>query len=235
MCSKDTNIINAKLTEKGISQCKKASESVEKRFPNIKRVLLSPLRRPVMTFENTFENYSRFKSGDLKISFLDTLRESLAGFTQDITIMTEKEKADFKYPELYDYSFQNKFNDPDSWFLENASERFRGKHKQLLEDLKGLETQEEKFDRIREELKKSTIKESSADVYERVVKGAKEEIKRIINEEKLQDGELLVVAHGYTNMYLTCKKFDDTTKKPVKGQFLAFSNAKMVEYDVHEY
>ena len=48
--------INAPLTDFGINQCKiKAKELVEK-FPNIKKIILSPMRRVIQTFEYLFEN-----------------------------------------------------------------------------------------------------------------------------------------------------------------------------------
>lgn len=91
--SQDPDILNAKLTPKGISQCKKSSQGLAEKFPNIKRVLLSPLRRPCQTFETTFEDYPRFKSGQLKISFCDTLREVIYS-SCDIAMLTEHERKD---------------------------------------------------------------------------------------------------------------------------------------------
>ena len=44
-------LINAPISLLGIDQCKNESKNLIKKFPNIKKILLSPMRRVIQTFE----------------------------------------------------------------------------------------------------------------------------------------------------------------------------------------
>lgn len=122
----DVGLVNARITDKGHEQCLDAREEVYKRYPNIKRVILSPLRRVIQTFESTFAEYPQFKSKTLKISFVEELRECLYS-SGDVACWTEDEKSDVRFPELYDWSFLNKYRDRDFWFLEVGSKNMYDK------------------------------------------------------------------------------------------------------------
>ena len=56
--SKNSKIINARLSENGVKQCKKAYKILDQ-LPNIKRIILSPYRRVIQTFEETFESHPK--------------------------------------------------------------------------------------------------------------------------------------------------------------------------------
>jgi len=88
-------IINSELHEIGIKQCLEAQSEVDIKFPNVKRIILSPLRRVIQTFELSFENHHNFNN--LKISFVQELREQ-CNSACDIACITEEEKACIKYP-----------------------------------------------------------------------------------------------------------------------------------------
>jgi len=57
--SDSPEILNSILSKKGISQCKEASKFINEKFLNIKKVLVSPYRRTLQTFENSFSTYPR--------------------------------------------------------------------------------------------------------------------------------------------------------------------------------
>ena len=129
----DVDIINANLTEKGHDQCKNTQEEIYNRFPDIKRVILSPLRRVIQTFETTFELYPKFVSSKLKISFVEHLRECLYS-NCDVVCWTDNERQSLKYPELYDWSFLDNYHDKDFWFLENGSQELYDEGVKLMQN-----------------------------------------------------------------------------------------------------
>ena len=93
--STDPDLLNSKLTELGKKQCKSTAEIVKEFYPNVKMVLMSPYRRVIQTFEETFEEYPAFVDGSLKIEFFPEMREGIY-CCADLASWTPNEFVDLK-------------------------------------------------------------------------------------------------------------------------------------------
>jgi broad specificity phosphatase PhoE len=116
MGSNDPDLLNSKLTPAGISQCQNLTLTIAKEFPKIKRVLLSPFRRVIQTFEESFASHPNFISKNIKVSFIPELREAITTCS-DICCWTPNEKEQIKHPDLYNWDWLKSFDEPEFWFF----------------------------------------------------------------------------------------------------------------------
>ena len=116
MKSNNPDLLNSKLTPTGISQAKISGTKFSTNFPNIKRVVLSPFRRVIQTFEESFAAHPNFISGNIKVSFMPELRESITSCS-DVCSWTPNEKIEIKHNHLYNWDWLKKFDEPAFWFF----------------------------------------------------------------------------------------------------------------------
>ena len=223
--SYDVNIVNARLTDEGNEQCIIAQKEIYKRYPQIKRVILSPFRRVIQTFETTFEKYPNFVSKDLKVSFMDLLRERLCS-NADVACWTQQEKESLRFPELYDWSFLDNFQDKKFWFLENGSKQMYEKAARLFEN--AGKDDESKLKALIDDLVQHW--EDSKSIYDRSQK-SKESIRQIIKEENLNDDEVIVICHHDLLKYFTWTKVNDNYD-PMDGDWHNFENTECLSYEL---
>jgi hypothetical protein len=116
MRSNDPDLLNSKLTPAGISQCQNFTLTIGKEFPKIKRVVLSPFRRVIQTFEESFASHPNFISKNIKVSFMPELREAITNCS-DVCCWSPNEKEQIKHPDLYNWDWLKSFDDPEFWFF----------------------------------------------------------------------------------------------------------------------
>lgn len=188
--SKSTHpdLLNSKLTSFGKNQCKGTSEIIKKCFPNVKMVILSPYRRVIQTFEETFENYPAFIDKSLKIKFFPEMREGIY-CCADLASWTPNEFEDLRFKDRYDFSFLEEFDDPQFWFLVKMLPK---EIKRAYKALDKGKTFEEKRKFLLEQManpKYFSFKyESAESIYYRM-QYVKKEIIKIVKENNFKDGE----------------------------------------------
>jgi hypothetical protein len=82
--------INAPLTDAGIKMARDAGVKFREQYPNIKRIVISPMRRTIQTLEYLMEDYPGFKENQIPVEFMVEMRESLTS-SCDIGCWTEDE------------------------------------------------------------------------------------------------------------------------------------------------
>ena len=222
---------NASITSNGRLQCQTAGATLSL-HPKIKRVFLSPLNRTIQTFEESMQNHPNFLSNNIKITFLPELREctwsncDLANIDEN----TIKMSKNFKFPELYDWSFLKNYKDPKFWYLETGDK----KHIDYMRSLVGgIDGEEKKLEALCGEMMRIFPRqlESNDSLWEGSRK-AGEMIREAIREEGLEDEEVLVVAHLVRLGYLTTSVFDEEDGKvPRVGFCKDFKNCEVVSFD----
>jgi broad specificity phosphatase PhoE len=221
------DLINTKLTEKGHTQSHSIAETLQARYPNLKIVLVSPMRRTMQTLEQSLKTHSKFDS--LKIQFLENLREALM-VNCDMGIWQPHMKSDLEFLDRYDWSFFDKFQNPDFWFIENCSAEQRAELEALLEGTHGLDQQTEKLAHYLCKDYPCKKFESHKGIYERVQK-CKDEIWGIVNSEGYGDGEVLVVSHNRTLKVWLCEVFREDWSPDPKVS-VSLKNCEIVEYEL---
>lgn len=204
-------MINACLSETGITGAKSVQKNLEKYHKNIKRIILSPMRRVIQTFEYAFSEYPQFKQNTLKISFIPELRECLTS-TACVGTWTEDQFEDLKHLHLYDFSFMESFPNPNFWFFYSMMPSKIQEAESIISE--GKTTQE----------KLSSLADNFAEVYPKKWEGnessyqrmtvARKKLWEIIKEENLQDGELCIITHKNTlNWFLDYDKKTQTLEE----------------------
>ena len=193
--SPDPDILNAKLNPKGLQQCEEAKGSIGDQYPNIKRVLVSPFRRAIQTFELCWENHPNFKN--FKVSFIPEMREAFNSAC-DMACLTSSELESIKYPDLYDWGFLDQVENREFWFLDSQLDFEKERAKNAIANGKD-------FEQKRTLLQENLIDgpwfpwsyESKESTNERI-KVSQKKVSEVIKAEGLKDGELLIVSHAQT-------------------------------------
>ena len=227
--SADPDLINAKVDQEGLRQCEEAAKVIPEKFPNIKRVLISPLRRTIKTFEESFKNHPNFQNKKMTVSFIEEMRENIND-TCDIACWTKNELECLRLDCLYDWSWQDAYPEDIKplWFLESMDKAVK---KRVLKAIEGCSTTEEK----RLKFQKNLIDgpwfpdnyEPWDSAFERI-KTAQEKISKIIQEENLQDNELAIVSHFDTQSIFT--KYCGV--KEENSDYIGFENAELREFEL---
>lgn len=147
--STNPDILNTKLTPKGISECQALSQSIHSKYPKIKKILLSPMRRAIQTFEHTFfspeslQNQSiESVAKNISIEFLPEIRESV-GSSCDLACWPEDELSTLHL--TYNWDFMKAQKDPYLWFLAQCDQDIQDRAYKLLEGCQTLEEKRQKL------------------------------------------------------------------------------------------
>ena len=117
----DRNLVNIVITEKGIQQSKDALENLKK-YPDLKFIGVSPLRRTIQTMESAFENYKDVSDkSQIQVKVFKNAHEGFLS-SCDISYWTQEMKDTIKHPNLYDLKFAEENL---LWFEEILSEKKR--------------------------------------------------------------------------------------------------------------
>jgi broad specificity phosphatase PhoE len=92
------DILNARLSERGITQSQKLMSKGT--YKNIKYVVLSPLRRCLETFEYLFEDRISKNPNAVKVFIVPELREVISN-SGDIALWLKNEFESLRYPHFY--------------------------------------------------------------------------------------------------------------------------------------
>jgi len=111
-------LLNTRLTEDGLAQCKAAGKTLAEKYPSIKMARISPLRRVIQTFEGCMEDHQHWPN--LDIAFNENLREVLWS-NGDLAVWHEGCNKSLRHPGKYDWGFLDKYDDPKFWFLQNCT------------------------------------------------------------------------------------------------------------------
>lgn len=221
-------VVNAILTEEGINQCKKtASTTLKDTYQNIRYAMVSPMRRAIQTFENSFENYPNEKN--LKVDLNEHLRETI-GAPSDVCCWTEDEFATIDR-DRFNWDFLAAKPLPNFWFFESLDEvnkktaydLFKGKEDLSVEAKKNILLQ----DMCSEENFLFKWESENSKIIR--VQKAKEILCNKIKAENIQDYEMVIVTHYDTLRMFTAKNFDKDLK-PV--DYMIFDNAEIKEFDL---
>jgi phosphohistidine phosphatase SixA len=112
------DFLNTKLTDLGEAQCQAASQILTAKYPNIKKAVISPIRRVIQTLEGCMSAHPNWAK--LDIEFNENLREVLWA-NCDLGVWHPGCDDSIKYHERYNWGFMDKYNQPQWWFLENCS------------------------------------------------------------------------------------------------------------------
>ena len=229
--SQDPDVLNAALNPKGHEQCELASKKIPEDHANVKRVLISPMRRTIQTFEESFKNHPNFLNKTMKISFIPEMREK-TNSACDIACWTQNEKDCFKNFEMYDWSWENEFDDAMKpfWFLDTMLDFEK---ERALSAIKDAETVEEKRIKLLENLIDGSwfpwnyeSKESS----ENRIKEAQKKISKIIIDEGLKDNELAIVSHcGTQQAFTSISNGENSTE----GIFFKNAETRVFEFPMY--
>jgi len=132
--SLDPKIINTQITNTATKNLHHQQNLYAEKYPKIKYVILSPVRRVIETFEAAFGGHPNFKN--MKVYLMDELRESI-GSTSSIAPWSPEEIKSLNRSQFYDFSFKNKYSYPEMWFLYSMTPQLQ---KQATEILKNCET-----------------------------------------------------------------------------------------------
>lgn len=117
----DRSLVNCVITEKGIKQTQSALENLKK-YPNIKFVGSSPLRRCIQTMESLFENFKDVSDNSkIQVKIFKNAHEQFLS-PGEISYWTQDMKNTLQYPDLYDLKFAEENL---TWFEEILSEKKR--------------------------------------------------------------------------------------------------------------
>lgn len=227
----NTDIANSWLTPKGISQCVELREELYKRFPNIKKVMISPMRRAILTFENLFEEYPSFKKGTLPITLIEEMREIL-GSASSMGCWTEDQLASLKYRHLYNFDFMKEYERPHFWFLYRLSKDLQIKAEQAFE---GKTTHEEKVQALLEQVASTAPKawEHNESCYKRV-QIARHKIEVELMKNGYGDGELCIISHQNTlGWFVADMNVDPENGFEIIGERIKINNIEIIEYEFH--
>ena len=219
---KDISECDSELTEDGIKQCHLNALELSD-YPNIKKVLCSPMRRTIQTFELMFQNYPK-KFNNQEIFIAPCICEqilSLGEFAMKTDVMRET------YQDKYNWAAMDVFENPPVWFIENVptnseNENFKN---DLLENWEKSRDFEKLIKFWRESEK---LLDNNHALIERVSK-AKEFIKKFIEKHQLGDGELVLVAHWKFIKYFTAASFDQDGESAY-GK--SPNNCELIEWDL---
>ena len=221
------DLINTKLTEKGHTQSHSIAATLQARYPALKAALVSPMRRTMQTMEQSLKTHPRFST--LKIQFLENLREALM-VNCDMGIWQPQMKSDLEFVDKYDWSFFNKFQNPNFWFIENCSADQRTELEAQLEGVQGLDQQTQKIAHYLGKDLPGKKFENHKGIYDRVQK-CKEEIRGIVRGGGYGDGEVIVVSHSRTLKVWLCQEFrEDWSPDPENS--VTLQNCEIVEYEL---
>ena len=224
----DLDIINGRLTEKGIGQCKDSFDKL-KRYPNIKRVLISPMLRTIQTFENSMEEYVNFD--ELEVTMLEDLREN--HYTaNDLGYYSDEMKKLLKHNDKFDYqSFMKNHEDPNFWFVDSGSKDHVTKQKDSIKDCVSDEQKMEKYLEKMKEKYGIESYENPTSRYETAM-AAKKKILDIVKENGYGDNEVQVVSHFGKLSFLTAISFDsEDLVTPTKGYYKMFKNCEVCSFE----
>lgn len=230
----DPAYINIPINSTGISQCQNLQSVVGDLYPKIKHVVLSPMRRVIQTFENTFESHPNFSQFSKKITFMEDLRETIF-HTADLAFQDSDEQNGIKYQQLYNFDFVKNYKHPKLWFFLNGNSKLETWG---LRDLEHCKNSDEKKAKIVQKFRSVGKQDGVLRIEDQEscfvrTQRAKDKLRKLCEEEGLDDDELLVVTHGDTLRYLTCTSFEKK-HKPVHGSFILFNNTKIISYDVSQ-
>ena len=226
--STNPDILNAAQNEKGFNQCEDASKKIPTEFPNLKRILISPMRRTIQTFEESFKNHPNILNKTMKISFIPEMREC-TNSACDIACWTQNEKDCCKWYDMYDWSFLDDYSCEMKpfWFLESMLDFEK---ERALDAMKGVNTVEEKRLKLLGNLIDGPWfpwNYESEESSQKRIKTAQKKISQVIIDENLNDGELAVISHAGTQREFTKSS---STEIPPKGYI--FNNAELQEFDL---
>lgn len=222
-------LLNTRLTEAGLSQCKAAGKTLAEKYPSLKVARISPLRRVIQTFEGCMEDHPNW--GKLDICFNENLREVLWS-NGDMAVWHEGCDKSIRHPEKYDWGFLGKYEDPKFWFLQNCTLEKYNEAMKVFATFPENATNTEKLTRwlayVFETYEPEEF-ETYKHCYLRVDK-AKDQIRKLVIDNELKDGELLIVAHGNTIKNWTATGLNENWKC-VEGMTKC-GNCQIVEYEL---
>lgn len=215
-------IVDAILTEKGIHQCQEASAHIVTKHPNLKYVAVSPMRRTLMTAENSLKNYP----GKLEWTLLPWIREILMSQC-DLGIHCLEHLKSMPY---IDPSPLN--NDP-LWFLTYYVEDERKLAQEMREAYKNNPTELSLINVLKKYFPEF---ESPKQMYARIEK-VKEWVRNFVAEKErngieVKDEELIIVAHSRILRYLFGVFTLDGEVIPEREVFFKNAETAVHEFDV---
>lgn len=218
----DPHVVDALLTSSGIDQCREASREIAEKYPNIKYVLLSPMRRTVAT---AVESLRDVHNG-LEWKIVPWLREILNS-NCDIGYHT------IEYLEQHPHIDASELENDKLWFLNFYHECPETRHSTKLRELHG---EDPRVETILEYMDQSFgTMEKPFQLLFRAEK-AREVIRQFIQDKESQgiavnDDEILVVSHSkiLKAFYGT---FDAEGNVQPGYEHFEFKNAEIKPYDI---
>lgn len=222
---KDASLINCDLTEKGKIQAANAATNFEN-LGDIKHVALSPMLRCIGTFEHLFENIIKNDMSALpKIKFFNESREILNA-SCDIGLWDSEKKRKLLLNNLYDWKT---IDSNPLWFLDSlCKKKFDEVNKQFTD---GMSVQDKTNTML--EFFSTFPPENRWEDYGVIrerLEIFKKNLKEYCLENKVKDGELMVISHSRTLQTLTCEEFNQEGK-PIDGKYVFLANAKIMEWN----
>jgi len=218
----DISECDSQLTEDGKTQCYEKAVDLD-HYPNIKKVLCSPLRRTIQTFELMFKNYPTTFTKE-EISIIPCICEQILS-SGEFAIQTDVLRE--KYQDQFNWEAMDGFVNGPLWFIENVPSNAQnsGFKNELLANWAKTQDFGKLINFWRDSEK---CLDNNQALEERILK-AKAFIRKFIVENNLADGELVLVTHWKFIKHFTAQSFDkdgESTdgKSPV--------NCELVEYDL---
>lgn len=229
--SMEPEILNSKLSERGVKQAKKAYKNNKSKLGNIRHVVVSPLRRTIQTFENTFEEMASFKDSTIKVHIVEDLREALLS-SSELAFWGKHEQEDLKYSNLYDFSFLNDTSqhpDKNFWVFDNLMPEYKENAHNLIKNCQSLKEKcQQVCKTFSNKYSKDCKLENTECIYRRVARG-KDIVRQIIKDNNIKDKELLVVSHGNTLSHFTGREYQDNF---MPKKFKMFDNAEIIKFEL---
>ena len=223
---KTPDITDPPITDKGVQQCLERRKESETDLNTVKCIIATPMTRVLQTMRHVFN--TKEDKGKYEILVHPLLRERWESQC-DIpsnTLENRKEfsEADFKMmdSQLNQYGYE--------WFVEEMLNPFKKeKLKHFLKDVPKGDKQQKNHRVIDFMLDLSPgFAEDYRDFAARILQ-FKQWLKEFCKERQFKDGEVALVAHSKSILFLTGSQFDESCW-PHKG--FTIKNCDIVEYDL---
>ena len=216
----NNQIIDSDLSELGAFQSKAVQSTLNSKYPNIKYVWVSPLRRAFNTYKIAFENYI---NPDHRVIVNPYIREVIWS-NSDCAMYTEELQKE--NPKI-NFSFMENFEDPKIWWLHTINEQGdTGLKQEMINAWKA----DPKIESVLKVLEKVyPVKGESVESVTARVDSEKEKLKEFIRRNGVKDEELIVICHSSFLKRWTTTEVDENNE-PVK--FKWFQNAEIAPFNL---